>query len=508
MRNHYDLGRRTNRPQPPAPEPEDGPIGLNRRKFPLWITVFFFSLLLGIGTAVYAVTAFNSSPSRPGDTILADIAGSRASGETTGTNDGPTPGEGEADTPPVWEDFPADPNPVLLEPDKPSDTQQTNRQDSATRKTAGKKNGLLLNRPPSLLGDLGKKRVNREPAPMPAVPKDFTTDPPAIDRGDSENPAPTFQNLRVIEGYPFWRASQVGNATTGDEHPDEVNLFGYVLQPDGSVNSMTQTGEMENVEDVLSARRAGVPVVPIVTANFVPDRFHDLLADPEKRTQTADNLVKWAGDRDFDGIDILLGSVDQAARENLSLFIEELAEKMHKENKRLGIRIHPEMTASLKDWSRWVPSVDQWRMITRLPVGMDSDMEEFVKQIRRHLTLLKKEVPEEKVHLLLPLHGTPGPSGEAPFLQDPARAAGDQTAMDDDAMIEHYQTLIRDVLENHPAIGGILLWHSGGSENPEIREIIRLLKSNRSVKADGRSQKRAGGEEPSSSQKAPAPPYK
>lgn len=506
MRNHYDLGRRTDRSKPPAPEPDAEAVGLKRRRFPLWITVFISSLLLGTGTAVYAVTAFNSSPSRPdGDTVLTSTANGSTLEEGAGFDDGFTHGEGEkADTPPVWEDSPTDPNPISRESDKPSDTQKPKRQQDSTtqnqddlssnRTTANRENGrgrnnILFNRPPSLLGAIGAKGKNREPTSTPSAPKDSTNDPPSYDDGDSENPAPTPQNIRVAVGYPFWMASQVGNSSAKDALSDEVNLFGYEFQPDGSVNSMTEAGEKEDVKAVRSARQAGVRVVPIVTSGFVPDRLHDLLASPQKRARAADSLVKWAVDRNFDGIDILFDPIDKSGRENLTLFIEELAEKLRKEGKRLSIYVHPKMTESSKEWKRWGQAVDQLKIIH--PGGIRPDPEEARKQIDQLLTLVKSR---EKVHLVLLLHGDLGPSGEDPFSsQDPnsrnkqkddiqrdprdeADITDDRTTVDDDPKIKHYQTMIQYVLENHSDIGGIHLWFLGGAEDPEIREVIQHLK--------------------------------
>src|SRR5690606_13679234 len=111
VRNHYDLSRRRTDPaqRPPAEAKAEGGIG--GRRFP-WLTcAFIFSLLLGTGTAVYAISAFSSPPPVPksgaaltnGTDDPVDGAGDEAAGFPIS--------EDEGGTPPVWEDAPDPPAP-------------------------------------------------------------------------------------------------------------------------------------------------------------------------------------------------------------------------------------------------------------------------------------------------------------------------------------------------------------------------------------------------------------
>jgi hypothetical protein len=264
-----------------------------------------------------------------------------------------------------------------------------------------------------------------------------------------KNPAP---DIRVAVGYPFWMASQAGKSPSGDVIPEEVALFGYQLLADGTVNTAAESGKREDVRIIRSARRSGAPLVPTV-AVADPDLLQNLLASQEQRSRTADRLVQWAAERNFDGMDVLLGPIAPSGREHLTPFIEELAEKLRGKDKRLGLHVLNAAAVTRAEWKRWGQAVDRLKIYPYLSGERQPENKAALEPIDQLLRL----VPREKVTFVLPVQENKGASQK----NDPKRCTG--------LCPDQVQTFIPHLLERHPDIE-IQLWLLKGAETPGPKE--------------------------------------
>lgn len=440
VRNHYDLSRRRADPARRASEETKAEGGIGGRRFP-WLTcAFIFSLLLGTGTAVYAISAFSSPPPVPksgaaltnGTDDPVDGAGDEAAGFPIS--------EDEGDTPPVWEDAPDPPAPSG--PADTADAQKPKRRRPPDTLSSGQKM-----RKRSAVGNLSSDggfppRRDLEASQPPSPPDSSAS-------GDEGSKAPLFDPppVRVAVGYPFWMASQAGGSSS-EAIPGEINLFGYQLLADGTVNTATESGQREDVRAIRSARRSGAPLVPIVAVND-PDFSQGMLTSQKQRSRTADRLMRWAAERNFDGMDILLGSIAPSEREHLTPFFEELAEKLHRENKRLGLHVLHAAAVTRTEWKRWGQAVDRLKIHPYLPGERQPEDNASLEPIDQLLRL----VPREKVIFVFPVQGKnesirqPDPKGHAAVIPDHEKTK---------AVISH-------LAERHPDID-IQLWLLEGVE--------------------------------------------
>ncbi|GAA5343876.1 glycoside hydrolase family 18 protein [Planifilum fimeticola] len=434
MRNHYDLGcRRTNPVRRSATEAKAEAFGLRGRRFPLWTTVFISSLLLGTGTAVYAIAAFTPPPSGPkSDAAAVGLADEKRDGFAGSTN-----GEDAEDTPPVWEDSPETPS-LPRHTDKSPDVQKPRQRPPDTRSFDRKTQNRIPGGNRSSAGGFPPRREPEEGRNPPSP-----TDSSASGEESLKHPVP---DIRVAVGYPFWMASQAGKSPSGDVIPEEVTLFGYQLLSDGTVNTATKSGKREDVRTIRSARRSGAPLVPTV-AVADPDLLQNLLASQEQRSRTADRLVKWAAERNFDGMDLLLDPIAPSGREHLTPFIEELAEKLRGKGKRLGLHVLNAAAVTRAEWKRWGQAVDRLKIYPYLSGERQPEGKAAPESIDQLLRL----VPREKVTFVFPVRENKGPSQKT----DPKRSTGFNP--------DQAQTFIPHLLERHPDIG-IQLWILKGAE--------------------------------------------
>lgn len=455
MRNHYDLSRRRTHPgQRPTTEAKAEVIGLKGRRFPLWTLVFILSLLLGTGTVVYAIATFSPSPSDTEEDTVKTIADN---GRSDNARDGFTDSwnEKDKDTPPIWEDSPDTP-PIPSRTDKSSDVQQPDRRHPPGTLNPGTP---LSNHKSGNTSSANKTPAQREAEKSRRSPSPTDSSRDSSDDGSLESPVPDPQPIRLSVGYPFWMASQVGKSSLRGEGPEEVYLFGYELQADGTVNSVTQAGKREDLQAIRSLRRSGVQVVPIVTG-FDRDLLRDLLASPQKRSRTADRLVQWAVDRNFDGIDILFDPAGESTREHFTLFIEELAEKLHRQNMRLGIHVYPATANTETDWKRWGQVADRLKIIPHPPGGKRLEGKESLEAIDQLLIPMKRRVPKEKLHFILPFRG------------DLVSSGGNFQKLHPKGDVVHpsrIRTITQHLLKHHPDIGEIRLWLLGRADHPKAR---------------------------------------
>lgn len=142
----------------------------------------------------------------------------------------------------------------------------------------------------------------------------------------------------------------------------EINPFWYTARPDGSIDAYDGA---EDADKLAAWRDAGLLILPTI-ANASPFAVTDDVRDSHIEAIVA--LVERMG---YDGIDIDYESFPLWTRDDFSLFIEKLAERLHAHERLLSIAVHAKTTdqtlfegSSAQDWARLAPAVDIFKIMT------------------------------------------------------------------------------------------------------------------------------------------------
>ena len=152
---------------------------------------------------------------------------------------------------------------------------------------------------------------------------------------------------------------------------DEVNPFWYTARPDGTVDRYDGA---EDVEKLAAWRDAGLLILPTI-ANASPFAVAEDVRDVH-----IDTIVALVERMDYDGIDIDYESFPLWTRDDFSLFIETLAERLHANGRLLSIAVHAKTAdqttfegSSAQDWARLAPAVDMFKIMTYDYTNRSSD---------------------------------------------------------------------------------------------------------------------------------------
>jgi len=178
--------------------------------------------------------------------------------------------------------------------------------------------------------------------------------------------------LEVKGSIPYW--DQQKAFASFQEHVEQfnyINLFWYYAGKDGSVIKYQYAKEDKKI--ISFAHDHGVKVSAVITnlpeytgATWDSERIENILSDSDRRTEHIQHIIDKLNDLDFDGIIIDYESVHVRARNNFTLFIQELSEKLRKHNKITTVVLHPKSddrdkrgNGGFQDWKALTASADQ-----------------------------------------------------------------------------------------------------------------------------------------------------
>jgi spore germination protein YaaH len=232
-------------------------------------------------------------------------------------------------------------------------------------------------------------------------------------------------DMKVIGWIPYW--DQQNAFKSFSKHVDKfdfISVFWYRIDPNG--NLTTYADAEEDQEIINFAKKNNVKVLALV-ANL-PDhnegeewdaqRVDKVIASSEARKKHIADLISLVEAKNFDGIDIDYEALKRQQRENFSLFIEELAQELHKRDKVLGVAIHPKTGeykpeedngSQAQDLKRISRVADQLYYMTYLeygtfsPPGPPGSIGWIEKVVRYSLEELA--IPREKIFMGIGLMG-------------------------------------------------------------------------------------------------------
>lgn len=291
--------------------------------------------------------------------------------------------------------------------------------------------------------------------------------------------------------YPGWGTAGVsdyGSVSKNISRIGSISPYWYALKPDGSVD----TYEWAEEERLLSlAHERGKPVMPLVTNEFDPMRVSRMLATASSREAHARDLTNLVVSKDYAGLDVDYESLRAANRERFSLFIENLALRLHARGKKLSVAVHAKTGGpgtwngqKAQDWARLGRAVDEFRIMTYDYHwdGSKAGPAAPPAWIDAVLTFAEGRVAPQKIRMGLPFYGRDWvgtdardlvhaearalagrhsatvrrhPSGEVYFTY-----AGGHTVFFQDPT--SLSAKLDVILRKHPRVGGVAIWHVGG----------------------------------------------
>lgn len=243
----------------------------------------------------------------------------------------------------------------------------------------------------------------------------------ALVRAACDDEPPFTGKLSKPGGGRAWRVTawNTGDAASlkraaAAQAVDEVDFVWYLSQADGSV-----TAEHEDLDLVRDTRRRDIQAFATVV-NRAPGGDFDgaiaarILADEESRTRHVEALVDLVLDKGYDGLDLDWELVRPEDRDRFSAFVEELAGKLHDEDRLLAIAVFPKDsepgrwdTQKGADYARLGAAVDEFKVMTYSYSGGWSDPgpQTPLAWARRMLRFAASQVPPEKVLMGVPFYG-------------------------------------------------------------------------------------------------------
>ncbi|MDD5006252.1 MAG: glycosyl hydrolase family 18 protein [Candidatus Omnitrophica bacterium] len=211
---------------------------------------------------------------------------------------------------------------------------------------------------------------------------------------------------------------------------DEVALFFYALDKDGNiVNIAKDPGECRQVIDTL--HQLGIKAIPAVTNDVIysasekkikePQILHDILSDENSRQKHIQRLMEIIKETNADGIDIDYENMYTEDNELFALFIRELADTLHGENKTLIVTVQQKIEDHRKSWAGTV----NWRQIAKYADRVTIMCYNYSSKVSRPgpicpafwlidiIEFAKSQIPLEKISIALGFYGYDWSKGEA-----------------------------------------------------------------------------------------------
>lgn len=476
MRNYYEIGKKT------SPPPQRRAHRRKPKRRPPWLIMV---LILSLITGGILYTSYGASPS---STISSKSARSDKPAETL----------------PQWDI-------VLEEPEEQTLEEDSIKQENTTENILHNnwRNPKPKKDRPSGKPALSPKQTSTHSKQRPKEPQDqHPADRPDLQPQPSDNPHPP-QNqadrFKIAVWFPFWEDEQAMHSLKNNGALiHEINFFWYDVQSDGVI-TLRPSMEGENAAALDLARKHNMQIIPTIGNNFDPDSLHKLLATAERRAQLADRIVELVTVKQYDGIDINFEPIHSADRDPFSLFMEELAKKLHAEEKLLAVSVYPKTEEPgsyegqmAQDWNRLGRVVDIFKIKGYNYSWGEPGPSTPLHWIDKILTFAKQQVPAEKIQLGLPWYGyywTPNKSqytfyyhqAQELIHKKKASIKRDKNGEAYLTYIEHgqtrigyvqdrysYEAKVNQIRNNHPDIRAIAHWYIG-PEDPSIWRFIRSL---------------------------------
>lgn len=151
----------------------------------------------------------------------------------------------------------------------------------------------------------------------------------------------TTPKLQVLAFYEKgWNSLNYGYPSLKKHYKDISVLmpFWYTANADGSI-SVSKIG-LEPKVITLMRKHPEVKLLPLVN---MAASGQPMLASADTRQTAINNILKLVADNKFDGVNIDFELLPAATRDNLTVFIRDLAKQLHQQNKMISVSVMPKL---------------------------------------------------------------------------------------------------------------------------------------------------------------------
>ena len=133
----------------------------------------------------------------------------------------------------------------------------------------------------------------------------------------------------LVTGWiPYWaKSAGVASLQGKMELFSQLNLFAFGVSADGQLIDTAKIDSAPWPQLFAEAKKQNVKIVPTILWGDAMV-MHKIFSDPALRSKHADNIVTMLAQNDFAGVDIDYEGKDVADRDNFSLFLQTLHEKL------------------------------------------------------------------------------------------------------------------------------------------------------------------------------------
>ncbi|HET6476336.1 MAG TPA: glycosyl hydrolase family 18 protein [Thermoleophilia bacterium] len=289
---------------------------------------------------------------------------------------------------------------------------------------------------------------------------------------------------------------------------DEVSVDWLQSRPDGSV-----TAPRLDQDFIAEAKRRDCRVFVTLTDYdetrhaFDPAISAAILKTPETRRRHAEAVAAWCREYDVAGVDVDWEAVKGARRDEFSAFVEELAERLHADDRLIAVDVYPKLKEPGgwdgprgQDWKRLGRAVDQFRVMTYNYSGSWSGPGPLSPPdwMDRVLDFAETQVAPRRIVMGLGLYGrdwlgstttdlTWNSVRDIRSVHEPRefRTASRELLLEyrsDGARHQAFfpdalaiRAKVRMMLSRHPHVRGVYAWLMGQEDPRSWRELARLL---------------------------------
>ncbi|MFC1780376.1 glycosyl hydrolase family 18 protein [Patescibacteria group bacterium] len=188
-----------------------------------------------------------------------------------------------------------------------------------------------------------------------------------------------------------------------------VSPFWYELDVEGNITNFSGA---EDSEIVKYLQDNDIKIIPIISNEFIAEPLASIIADETKKSDHISDILAIAND--YDGISMNYENLDEADKNNYTLFVKELAEELHKENKLLSVHLHAKTEEPGtwngpmgQDWEELGKVCDKLKIMAYDYHWSTSEAgaiapSSWVEEVIQHALEL---IPKEKIYLGIPLYG-------------------------------------------------------------------------------------------------------
>jgi spore germination protein len=226
------------------------------------------------------------------------------------------------------------------------------------------------------------------------------------------------QSMRINAWVVYWdQENGAKSLQRFASNLDTLSLFNYAFDGEGRIieneASLRKNTLMGNKAKVMATivndiiPKSGRPILKD------PKKIHEILENPKMRGEHIQEIANLAEKNNFDGIDIDYENLQYEDRENFSVFIKELAARLHTEGRKLSVTVQQKVKektsqgAGAMDWAELGRHADEIRIMCYNFSSLVSKPGPLAPPawVQEIITFAKAHIPEEKINIALGLQG-------------------------------------------------------------------------------------------------------